>query len=621
MSQIQLLKTRRFSSFFWTQFFGAFNDNVLKNALVILVTYKAVQVGGLSGAQMVQLASGIFILPFFLFSATSGQIADKFEKKKIIQWVKFAEIAIMCLATAGFLLHQVIFLFAVLFCMGLHSTVFGPVKYSVLPQLVSENELVGGTALIESGTFLAILLGTITGGLVIAIEPSGPAWVSLVLVGVAVFGFVAALRIPQCPAEDPGLKIEWNPIPPTLSIFRYTRLNRSVFLSVLGISWFWFFGASLLSEFAPYCKEVLHVNEAGVTLLLGIFSVGIALGSLLCERMSGHKLELGLVPFGSIGMSLFVIDLFWVNPPVLPIDSSPLHLFQSFAGIRVLTDFTLLSIFSGFFIVPLYTLIQERTEPSHRSRIIAGNNILNALFMVTASIMLFALVTAKFSIPQIFLIIGVLNAVVACYIYFLLPEFFLRFIAWILAHFLYRIKAQGRENIPATGPAVLVCNHVTFVDWLIIAAAVRRPVRFVMDFGFTKNPFLRILLKQGKVILIATAKEDPKILAHAFEQIEAELKAGELVCIFPEGRITKDGEMNPFKPGIERIIHTTPVPVVPMALKGFWGSFFSRNPTGRDRDRTFWSPIELQVGALIQPENATAESLHGVVASLRGAVR
>lgn len=621
MSQFRLLETRRFYPLFWTQFLGAFNDNFLKNALVILITFQTGKVAGIPSDQMVAVAGGIFILPFFLFSATSGQLADKFDKIQIIRWVKLAEIGIMLLASAGFVLHRYELLLFVLFLMGLHSTIFGPVKYSILPQHLEESELVGGNALIEAATFLAILLGTIGGGVLISVSKIGPALVSVGLVAVAVAGYWVSRLVPSAPPLAPALKIDWNPWRPTAEVLRSIRGNRAIFLSILGISWFWLLGAAILSLLPPYCKDVLHTDQSGVTLFLALFSIGVGVGSLLCERLSRDQLELGLVPLGSIGLSLFVLDLFFVGTPeiVQPGEkASALQILANPSGLRIVLDLLLLSVFSGFFIVPLYTLVQERAEASQRSRVIAANNILNAFFMVVGSVLLVLFMKIGLTIPQIFLALALMNGVIAVYIYSLLPEFLLRFLVWGIANVMYRMQVRGLENVPKKGAAVLVCNHVSFIDWMIISAAVKRPARFVMDHSFAKGGLRGWLFAQAKVIPIASSKEEPKLMEAAFEKIAIELKDGAIVCIFPEGKITWDGKLNAFKPGIERIIRETPVPVVPMALNGLWGSFFSREG-GRailKWPRRFWSRVSLEIAPALAPETVSAAALHEKVGGL-----
>jgi 1-acyl-sn-glycerol-3-phosphate acyltransferase len=621
-SQFKLMQERRFLPFFLTQFLGAFNDNFYKNALVVLVTFQAARLTELSAGILVNIAAGLFILPFFLFSATAGQFADKFEKSRLIRFTKLLEIVIMVIATVAFALSSVKLMLVTLFLMGTQSAIFGPVKYAILPQVLDESELVGGNALVESGTFVAILLGTIVGGLLI-LAPSGSVWVSLGVVVVAILGYLSSRRIPAAAAADPGMKIDWNPVSQTWAMVGFARANRTVFLSILGISWFWFYGAVFLSQFPGFASEVLGGDEKAVTLLLAVFSVGIAIGSLLCERLSGRHVELGLVPFGSIGLTVFGLDLWWASSALeAGAAMRPLsELLAEAVTWRILFDLLMLSICGGFYIVPLYALVQNRSAPSHRSRIIAANNILNAAFMVAAAAMGAGLLAAGVSVPQLLLITAVLNAAVAIYIYTLVPEFLLRFVVWLLIHTVYRLRVSGMEQVPEKGGAVIVANHVSFVDALIIMAACRRPIRFVMDHKVFRWPVLSFVFRTSRAIPIASAKEDPAMMERAFDEVARALEAGELVGLFPEGRITDTGELYPFRPGIARILERTPVPVVPMALRGLWGSFFSRKhgpAMTRPFCRGVFNRIELVTGAAFPAPKVTPLDLQETVAGLRG---
>lgn len=616
-----LLGTRRFGPFFWTQTLGAFNDNVFKNALVILVSFG---IAGLSQDQInlyVNLAAGLFILPFFLFSATAGQLAEKHEKSRLIRWIKLAEIGIMLLGVVGLYLGHVPFLLAVLFLMGAQAAVFGPVKYSILPQALHPSELITGNAWVEAATFLAILLGTMLGGWLIA-QSFGLAGVSAVVVGVAVLGYVAARAIPDAPAAAPALKINWNAFTETGRNIAFLRGNRTVFLSVLGISWFWFYGATFLAQLPNWTKLNLGGNEEVVTVLLTVFSLGIGLGSLLCERLSGHKVEIGLVPLGSIGLSLFGIDLYFAAPGNATATGLGAAAWLAQPGsVRLLIDLTLIGVSGGLFIVPLYALIQTRSEASHRSRIIAGNNILNAAFMVASAILAIVLLKAGLNIPQLFLAAAILNAGVAVFIYSLVPEFLMRFMAWMLIRVLYRIRVSGLENIPEEGPAIVVCNHVSFVDALIVGGSVRRPLRFVMYHKIFKVPVMNFMFRTARAIPIAPFKEDPVMLERAYEEIDRALKNGEIIGLFPEGGLTPDGDIQPFKPGIEKILARTPVPVVPLAVRGLWGSMWSRLDTRMRRarlPRRFRAEIELIGDAPIAPDGLTAAALEAKVRAMRG---
>jgi hypothetical protein len=620
-SQFQLLRERRFAPFFWTQFLGAGNDNVYKNALVIFVAFQAASLTTLSSNDLVNIAAAVFIAPFVLFSATAGQIADKFEKSRLIRFIKIFEIAIMVVGAVGFYRRDLLLLFLGLGLMGVHSTIFGPVKYAILPQHLRSDELIGGNGLVEMGTFVAILLGEIVGGLVIAIKPEGPMLAGATAIAIAVTGYLVSRGIPTTPAVAPELRINWNPFTETGRNLRFAYGNRVVWLSMLGISWFWFYGATYLTQFATYTKDVLGGDEHVATLLLAIFSIGIGIGSLLCERLSGHKVEVGLVPFGSIGLSLFAIDLYFASRGLAPGGLSGI---DGFIGVpahwHIVADLVLLGMFGGFYIVPLYALIQERSDPAHRSRIIAANNILNALFMVAAAGIALGLLKAGLTIPELFLATGLMNAVVALYIYSLVPEFLMRFLAWLLIHSFYRVDKQDLDRVPAEGPCVIVCNHVSYVDPVVIAACVRRPIRFVMDHRIFAVPLLNFIFRTMRAIPIAPAKEDAVLKERAFEEAADALRAGEIVCIFPEGRITDTGELNPFRPGLQRILEQAPVPVVPMALRGLWGSFFSRSYRGKAmrRLRGMFSKIALVAGVPVAPATATPELLQQMVLALRG---
>jgi 1-acyl-sn-glycerol-3-phosphate acyltransferase len=623
-SQFDLLRQRRFAPFFWTQFLGAANDNVFKNAFVVFVAFGAAASASIDAGMVVNLIGAIFILPFMLLSATAGQVADKLEKSRLIRAIKLLEIVIMAVGLAGFALSSIALLFVALALLGVHSALFGPVKYSILPQHLRTDELVGGNGMVEMGTFVAILLGTIAGGVVVAIEPHGPILASLLAIAIAVAGFLTSRGIPHTPAVDPALRINWNPFTETARNLRLAVGNVVVWRSMLGISWFWFYGAIYLAQLPVFTRDVLGGDEHVFTLLLATFSVGIGVGSLMCERLSGRKVEIGLVPFGSIGLTVFAIDL-WLASRGLAV-TAPVAL-ATFVGTlsswRVLADVLLLGVFGGFYIVPLYALIQERSQPSHRSRIIAANNILNALFIVVSAGVAIGLLHAGLTIPQLFLAVGLLNAAVAAYIYLLVPEFLMRFLAWLLVHTFYRVRLEGLENVPEEGPCVIACNHVSYVDAVVIAACVRRPIRFVMDHRIFRVPVLSFLFRTMRTIPIASARDDPALKAKAFDDVRRALEAGEIVGIFPEGRLTDSGELNAFRPGVQQIVATTPVPVVPMALRGLWGSFFSRAANGRAmrRWRGLFSRIALVAAAPLAPSEATPERLYERIGALRGDAR
>ncbi|AGI25382.1 hypothetical protein H681_17570 [Pseudomonas sp. ATCC 13867] len=620
-SQFALLGKKRFLPFFITQLLGAFNDNIFKQSLILAILYH-LTVGG-DRNLLVNLCALLFILPFFLFSALGGQFGEKFNKDALMRALKLAEVVIMLVGAAGFVLGSLPLLFLALFAMGTHSALFGPVKYSILPQHLKEDELVGGNALVEMGTFLAILCGTIGAGVLMSRQDYA-AGVSVAVVLVAVCGFLASRNIPRAAAALPDLTIDWNIFRQSWSILLLGLCQRpAVSRSLVGNSWFWFLGAVYLTQIPTYAKELLHGDESVVTLILTVFSVGIALGSMLCEKLSGKKVEIGLVPFGSIGLSLFGILLWW-HSGGFPQGEQPydwLVVLEHSQSWAVLADILGIGIFGGFYIVPLYALIQARTEEDKRARVIAANNILNALFMVVAAIVSILLLSvAKLTIPELFLVLSLMNVAVNVYIFKIVPEFTMRFLVWLLTHSMYRVDHRNLDVIPDEGPVVLVCNHVSFVDALLIAGSVRRPVRFVMYYKIFRIPVLNFIFRTAGAVPIAGRNEDAQTYEKAFARVAEYLRDGEVVCIFPEGMLTLDGEMNEFRGGVERIIEETPVPVIPMALQGLWGSFFSRDPQ-KGFLRRLWSRVCLVAGQPVAPEEARRLVLQEQVAELRGAAR
>lgn len=620
--QFRLLRRRRFGPFFATQALGAFNDNVFKNALVILVAF---QLPGLSGAQVdfySNLAAGLFILPFFLFSALAGQWAERQEKARAIRRIKLLEIAIMAAAALALWLKSLPLLLAVLFLTGVQSALFGPLKYSILPQALRPRELVGGNALVEAGTFLAILLGTMLGGWLMNVPGHGPLLTGVAVLGLALLGWAASLRIPPAPATSHGLRIDWNPVRATVATLGHLRGRRAVLNSVLGVSWFWFFGALFLAQLPNYTRLHLGGDASVAPLVLTLFALGIGLGSLLCETLSRRTVEIGLVPLGALGMTVFGIDLYLQRPGLAPEAGLDWQEFLAAPGnLRLCLDLLLIGVSGGFFTVPLYALIQQRSPRELLSRIVAANNILNALFMVAAAVLAIALLQAGLGIPQLLLVLALLNALVAVYIFTLVPEFIARFLAWMVIRLLYRLRVQGIDQVPDQGPALLVCNHVSYMDAMLVLGAVPRPVRFVMYHKIHDIPGLRQLFRAARAIPIAGAREDPAVMGAAFAQIDRALAEGELVGIFPEGGLTTDGEIAQFRKGVERILAARPVPVVPMALRGMWSSMWSRRDTrmGRMRlPRRFRARVELVVGVPVAAAEASAAALEARVRELRG---
>jgi len=619
-SQFALLRQRRFAPFFWTQFLGAGNDNLFKFALTVLLTYQ-LQVDWLPPAMAGLVIGALFILPFVLLSATSGQLSDKYPKELVMRFVKTLEIAIMALAAWGFSRQDVPILLGCVFLMGVHSTLFGPVKFAYLPQHLSERELTGGNGMVEMGTFVSILLGNLVGGLLIALPDVGRSAVAVSCLAVAVAGRLAAQAIPHSPAPDPQLRIEWNPLAETWRNLRLAHGNLVVFRSLLGISWMWFFGAVFLANFPAFAKEVLHGDEHVASALLMVFSLGIGIGSLMCEMLSKRHVEIGLVPVGAIGMTVFAVDLYFASSslPVRPVMGLGAFLADP-AHWRVMADLGLLALSAGLYSVPMYALIQLRSPPTHRARIIAANNILNALFMIVSSLGAGAMLGAGFSIPQVFLATGLLNLLVGLYIFLLVPEYLLRFVAFLATRLVYRLKVEGDGHIPTRGAAVLVCNHVSYVDAIVLMAVSPRPIRFLMDHRIFQVPVLGWLFRLAKAIPIAPQKEDPATYEAAFEAADRVLAEGDLLGIFPEGGITRDGQLQPFKGGVMKILERRPAPVVPLALRNLWGSYFSRIEDGSAMVRPFrrglFNRVELVAGEPLPPIQVSPEGLRERVREL-----
>jgi 1-acyl-sn-glycerol-3-phosphate acyltransferase len=629
-SQFDLLRQRRFAPYFAVQALGAFNDNVFRQAIIGLLGVMAAAGAIDDGTRGIytQLAPAVFILPYFLFSSIAGQFAERTEKSRLIRITTAMEIAIMGVAAVGFLLQSMPVLLVALFATGMQSTLFGPVKYSILPSVLKPEELTGGNGLVEMGTSLAILLGMVFGGLLFAVAGSdGAHAAALAVVALAIAGNLLSRAIPPVPASAPGLKVQWNPIPESIAIWKLTRKQPAVRNSVLGVSWFWFTGTVLTGNLPVYAETHLGGTQTLYVFALAVFSVGVGVGSLLCEKLSARTVEIGLVPLGAIGMSACIAHL--ALAPAIAAQGLDVGAFLQQPGAwRVVLDLAGIGLFSGFYVVPLFALIQSRTPREELSRVIAGMNIQNAVFIVAAALGGVALQQLLgWSIPQLFLALAIASIAVALWIFSIVPEFLMRFLSWLLVRTLYRLKLHGIEqHVPDEGPALLVCNHVSYMDALILAASIPRPVRFVMYYRIFNIPVMRWIFRTAKAIPIAGAKENPELMQRAFDDVDAALAAGELVCIFPEGALTKDGEIAPFKSGVEKILARRPVPVVPMALRNMWGSMWSRRANAKEGGRLdrmrvprrLRAHVEVVADAPIDGAVASAAMLEAKVRALRG---
>ena len=645
-NQFLLLGSRRLWPLFVTQFLGAFNDNVFKQALLILFAFGGLLAAGAGEEEKslyVNLAAGLFVLPFVLFSATAGTLADKFEKARLIRLVKLGEIGVVALAGVALYLKNVYALLGALFLFGVQSTFFGPLKYAVLPQHLKPTELVGGNGMMQMGTLVAILLGTGLGGALGALEDTAGvafaqrdewwrgivatiAGLDMVLVltaamlMVAAGGYAASRSIPEAPSTHQG-EVRWDPVAETWRLIRIARERKAVFQSILGISWFWLLGSVNLAQIAVLVPDFLAGGPTVVTFILFWFTIAIAVGALLCEALSGKRVEIGLVPLGAVGVSLFGIDLYFaIGAVVGEGERSVMEFLRGDGTGRVLLDLGMMGVFAGLFVVPLQANIQARTPADRRARVIAANNVMNAVFMVAGAGFAIAWFSLGGEVPGVLLALAIVNIGVAAYIFAQVPEFSMRFLVWLISHSIYRVRHHNLDAIPQRGAAIIVCNHVSYVDAPLLAGAVRRPIRFVMHKDIHRLPVLNFIFRTSRTIPIAAEKEDPAMFRAAFEAIAEGLAAGDLLCVFPEGKLTSDGEVDVFRKGIERVVAATPAPVVPMALDGLWGSYFSRQGKGafrRKRGR-FWSRVDIRAGEPVAAADVRADDLRDRVLALRG---
>ncbi|EGU45705.1 hypothetical protein VII00023_18819 [Vibrio ichthyoenteri ATCC 700023] len=617
-SQTSLLTQRRFLPYFITQFFGAFNDNIFKNVLLLFVAFAGAGVLPVSSHLFINLAAGLFILPFFLFSASAGVLADKYEKSGFIRKVKLAEIGIMLLGAIGFITESYLILLVLLFLMGTQSAFFGPVKYALLPQQLKAKELVPGNALVETGTFLAILLGTLGAGVIASAENANYLAAGCVVL-FALLGYLASRSIPEAAASAPELKFRWQPIKHTKKTIAIAKSDRVIFQSIMAISWFWFLGAAYLTQFPNFTKIYLNGSESAVSFLLALFSIGIATGSMACDKLSNHRIEIGIVPLGSLGITIFG----WLMASSVPASLPPFATFSQFISYQplwpVFAYLLLLGASGGVFIVPLYAMMQQRAKVTERAQVVAALNIYNSLFMVCSAILgIVCLSLLELSIPQFFMLLAALNLLVAFYLFSQVPIFVVRFLLWIITHTMYRVTHKNLHHLPEKGGALIVCNHVSYMDALLLSGAYPRLIRFVMQEEYANLPPIRRFLKRAGVIPISSTNRGS--IRRAFNQVEQDLNDGHIVCIFPEGHLTSDGEIKEFMRGMDIILRRSPVPVIPMALKGLWGSYFSRykGHACKGRPTRFWSKVEIEAGEPVTPEQATTQTMHQKVSELRG---
>jgi acyl-[acyl-carrier-protein]-phospholipid O-acyltransferase/long-chain-fatty-acid--[acyl-carrier-protein] ligase len=590
---------------FWclivTQFQGAFSDNVLKNLVVFMIL--GLNVPLTRQHEMGEAVGALFSLPFILFSMAGGFLADRFSKRAVTLGVKMFEVAVMLLALAGFAGHRMPLLLACVFLMGTHSAFFGPSKYGSLPELLPEEKLSWGNGVLELGTYMAIILGTVAAAFLAKHFRGQPAWSGLILITLAFLGLATSLGITRVPAADPAKKFRANFAGDLWGRLQAVRGDRTLALAVLGFTYFSFLGALLLLNLFFYGVYVLGVDEIGICKLSIALALGIGLGSVATGYLSGGKIEYGLVPLGAFGLSV------WSALLALP----GLSLNGALAGLA------LLGFFGGFFIVPVSALLQHRPDREKKGEVLAAANLLSFVGVFLASGAYYLLADVAGLTPRhIFLAGGVFTLAGAVYALTLLPDAFIRFVLWALTSTVYRIRVEGRDYVPEKGGALFVCNHVSFVDGPLLMASTDRALRFIVEKSYYALPWLNPFMRALGLIPISSA-QGPRELIRSLRAAGDAVRAGEVVCIFAEGQITRTGELLEFRRGFERIMKNTDAPIVPVALVGVWGSIFSF-----EGGKFFWKwpkhapyPVTVRYGRPLPPDT-TPDKVRAAVAELLG---
>jgi 1-acyl-sn-glycerol-3-phosphate acyltransferase len=615
---------RRFAPIFWTHVFGVMNDSLFSIGFMSLVAYQTVRFSNAGLRIAWYLPAAMFVASLVLFSAASGQIADKYDKAMLVRLVKTVEIVITVVGAGAFWWHSVPLLLLCVFLMGARSTLFMPVMDAYLPQQLGNGELVGGNGLVQTGTFIAAPIGIVACGVITRFEAHSGEILACTCVAIAVAGRVASGFVPASTASPQDAPIHWNPIGETRRNLALARENAVVILGLVGIAWLWFVATTVLFACIFLAKDVLTINAAVVTVVLMTLSTGVSTGALLCERLSRRRVELYLVLPGSIGMSFFAFDLYFTSQALA--QSSHLLPVGEFRGVaahwRGLVDVFMFAMFSALYSVPLHALLQRRSTPTHRGRIVATCNTLKALALIAAAAMALALIASGVGFTGLFLVAALLCTVASIYLMARFPAYLVHFIVSLVVRAAYRVQTAHRERIPDEGAAILVCNHVSYVDPFVIEALSPRPIRFVMSHRIFQKPLGNWFFRLTDAIPIASGPEDTALLASAYEQCVQALANGELVCIFPEGKRSPTGAVSRFQPGVRKILRRAPAPVVPMALQGLWGSVFSRNVDARvprPMRKGVRSRITLAVGEPVEPVDATPLRLQQIVEMLHRA--
>jgi len=570
---IKILFRKSFLSFYITQYLGAFNDNLFRTAMAAFVMYKITTISSGNKSIIVSLAVGLFMLPFFLFSSTAGELADKYRKDIMIKLIKGLEIFVIFLAVAGFYFHSAYILLLVLFLMGTAAAFFGPVKYSILPNILKEDELIAGNGLVEAGTYGAILQGTILGGIIMAGTGNVLATISLSVAGVALAAFLASLFIPKIEAASPDISITKNFLAATWKNIKFIKRRREIFLCVLGISWFWMIGTVLVAQMPSFTTNILNGDASVFTFLLTLFSSGIGLGAIVCQFLLKGKVSSKYVPLSIIFMTLFIADLAVVSKGFEA--AAEMVNYKAFlsvwSGWRISLDLFFFAFLGGLYVVPLNALLQVLSGEKMRSRVIATNNIVNAFFMVVGSGICAGLFALGFGIPAIFAFLTIANAVVAVYILGLLPEHIVRMIAQRILDLLYGVKITGLENMEnAKGNMIIIANHTSFLDAVLIWTYMPGKFSFAVNTFVTHIWWVKPLLHLIKYFPI-----DPTNPMGVKSLIE-EVRNGNRVVIFPEGRITTTGSLMKIYPGPAMIADKSDAQILPVCIDGSQYSVFSR---------------------------------------------
>ncbi|MFA0813889.1 MFS transporter [Microbulbifer epialgicus] len=616
-SQFRLMLTRNFSPLFFTQFLGAFNDNVFKSALIVILAFRLAE----SQANLlINLAAGLFILPFFLFCAIAGQLADKFNKTQLIHYIKLVEICVSALGGYALMIGSSTLCLLALFLFGTQSAFFGPIKYAILPQHLKTSELVGANALVGGGTFVAILLGAIIGTLLAGITEvgeNGVFYLSTVIIISSVSGYLFSCLIPPAPAPSPNLKINLNPVSQVRGILGQTAKKPLVFYALFAISWFWFQGTVYFTQIPSFTKNTLSGNEETVTLLLCIFTGGIFMGSLLCERLSVGRIELGIVPLGAAGVTASGISLYIASTNFIPPVENSLKAFVGSEGaVQILFFIALLGVFGGLYIVPIYAVLQERSSRSRRAQIVSMSNILNAFSGVIAALMgVVFLGIIKLDIPVLFLMISLMNLAFVVYVFAEVPEFLIRFLVRFLFSMMCRIKYKGLNKIPSEARIIVVCNEVSFMGVMLISGIVRRPIRFVINLSVNKKLNLHSIFWSGQAAPILY--ENGKCADEVLKELDQGLENGQVFCFLHGPHVLTNRKINNFRLRVKKFLPKTDISIIPLSVKELWkGVFYCKGVFCLIcLPKYLWSGVQFTVGSPVSLNKLNVDDLYRDVGS------